>query len=93
MTVTNNAAAPYPGFTMLDMHAPRLDEFMRVPSYSAAQGCQSSQYLNSGANYPNPKPTATPFIRLTETDAVRSRDFFPLGKIGPEWPIARCPHQ
>lgn len=68
VTMMNNAPAPYPGWAMLAMHAPGLNEIMqfRVVLPGKEQEAKSKPF-SAG--------TPPPFSRYSESDAVMSRDF------------------
>lgn len=67
VTVTNNAVAPYPGWSITAVHGPRMDELMQfrviLPKKEARAGSGS------------PVDFSVPLKRYAEADAVMSRDF------------------
>ncbi|MBS1803663.1 MAG: multicopper oxidase family protein [Acidobacteria bacterium] len=68
VTLMNNAAAPYPGWASMGMHAPRLEELMQFRVVLDRKAVKAvSKTVKVGA--------PTPFIRYSEKDAVKSRDF------------------
>jgi spore coat protein A len=68
VTMMNNAPAPYPGWAMMAMHAPRLDELMQFRVVLPREETKSKSRLFGSA-------ATTPFKRYSEADAVQSRDF------------------
>ena len=68
VTMTNNAPAPYPGWAMLAMHAPRLDELMQFRvTLPLKQTKAAAKAVNMGIT--------SPLSNSSKSDAARSRDF------------------
>lgn len=65
VTLTNDAAAPYPGWTSLHSDRPALNEFMQFRVVLPVSAKERSFSL----------PSAAPFSRLEEEQSIATRDF------------------
>jgi spore coat protein A, manganese oxidase len=65
VTLTNDAAAPYPGWTALHEDRPALNEFMQFRVVLPASAKERSFSL----------PAAVPFSRLEENQTIATREF------------------
>jgi spore coat protein A len=73
VTLTNDAAAPYPGWTaMIHVDRPSLNEFMQFRVVLPAAKKETSFSM----------PAAMPFSRLDETQSTITRDFVLTERIG-----------
>ncbi len=74
-TMNNNAAAPYPGWAMLAMHAPTLNELIQFRVVLPRKDAKASSKAFAGMTIP--------FRRFSEDDASRSRDFVLTERVDP----------